>query len=412
MVGLARIAECNNLRKLCSWYNLRYMKETFRWFGVEDPVTLPYIKQAGAAGVVTALHHIPNGEIWEVNEIIKVKSKIESFGLDWSFIESIPIHEDIKLRTGGYIKRIENYKQSLRNIAKCGIKNVCYNFMPVLDWTRTHLYWNLENGSTALRFDKTEMAVFECFIMKRKDAEKDYSIAVLEQAKERYATMTAVEITGLQDAILKGLPGTVDDLTIDVFKQMIAGYDELNHQDLKDNLCFFLTEVIPVAEENGIKMAIHPDDPPMDIMGLPRIIKNEKDLEDLVNFVDSPANGITFCTGSLGANPENDLQHMLRKFANRIHFLHLRNVKRESDGSFFEDNHLDGSSDMYEIVKTILEIESDLGIELPMRPDHGHQMLHDLNTDTTYAGYTSIGRLKGLAELRGLTLGIKRAALV
>ncbi|MDV7186908.1 mannonate dehydratase [Lutibacter sp. TH_r2] len=385
------------------------MKQTFRWFGVNDSVKLADIKQAGATGVVTALHHIKNGEIWEVEEIQKVKSLIESKGLEWSFIESIPIHENIKLRTGDYLKRIENYKQSIKNVAACGVKNICYNFMPVLDWTRTHLFWNLEDGSTALRFDKVEMAVFEKYIMKRDGVEKSYTSEILAQAKNRFLEMTSEEKQRLEDSILKGLPGTVDDLTIPVFKEMIAQYNGISHQQLKENLSFFLNEVIPVAEKNGVKMAIHPDDPPMDIMGLPRIIKSESDLEDLVNFIDSPSNGITFCTGSLGANSANNLPKMIEKFAEKIHFLHLRNVKREADGSFYEDNHLEGSSDMFEIVKAVLKVEKNRNIQLPMRPDHGHQMLNDLENNKAYAGYTAIGRLRGLAELRGLELGIKNS---
>ncbi len=385
------------------------MKETFRWFGVSDSVKLSDIKQAGATGVVTALHHVANGEVWEVAEIQKVKDTIETAGLEWTFIESIPIHENIKLRKGDYLQRIENYKQSLRNVALCGIKNVCYNFMPVLDWTRTQLFWKLEDGSTALRFDKVDMAVFEKFIMQREGVEAAYFPEILSLAEKRFAEMTSEEKQQLEDNVLKGLPGTVDDLTIPVFKQMIAQYDNLSHADLKANLSFFLNEVIPVCEENGIVMAIHPDDPPMDIMGLPRIIKSETDLDDLVNFIDSPANGITFCTGSLGANADNDLPKMIRKFADRIHFLHLRNVKREADGSFFEDNHLEGSTDMYEVVKAVLEVEKQRNIQLPMRPDHGHQMLNDLENNKAYAGYTAIGRLRGLAEIRGLALGISRS---
>lgn len=385
------------------------MKETFRWFGENDPVKLSYISQSGATGVVTALHHITNGEIWQVDEIQKVKNRIESSDLEWSFIESIPIHENIKLQTGDYLKRIENYKASLRNIAKCGVKNVCYNFMPVLDWTRTNLHWKLKNGGTALRFDKVDMAIFEYYILKRDGSDQDYSNEVMAQAASRFEKMTELEKTRLEDTILKGLPGTVDDLTIPIFKKMIAQYDGLSHADLKTSLSYFLNEVVPVAEENDIKMAIHPDDPPFDIMGLPRIIKSEKDLEDLIGFIDSPSNGITFCTGSLGANPDNHLPKMIRKFGDKIHFLHLRNVKIESDGSFFEDNHLEGSSDMYEIVKAVLEIENQRGVELPMRPDHGHQILQDLDSQSNYSGYTAIGRLKGLAELRGLAMGISKS---
>lgn len=384
------------------------MKETFRWYGETDLVTLSDIKQAGATGVVTALHHIRNGEVWEIDEIQKIKNAILNAGLEWTFVESIPIHENIKLRKGDYLIRIQNYKQSLINVAKCGIKNVCYNFMPVLDWTRTHLYWELKDKSTALRFDKVYMAIFECYIMKLEDAEKSYTKDVLELANSKFLSMSVHEKKQLEDSILKGLPGTVDDLTIPVFKEMIAQYKGVTHEDLKSNLSFFLNEVIPVAEANDIKMAIHPDDPPFDIMGLPRIIKNEDDLEYLVNCIDSVSNGITFCTGSLGANPKNNLPKMIEKFKDRIHFLHLRNVKRENDGSFYEDNHLEGSSDMYEIVKAILKIEKEKGISIPMRPDHGHQMLDDLQKETI-PGYSVIGRLRGLAELRGLALGISKS---
>ncbi|NIJ46244.1 mannonate dehydratase [Wenyingzhuangia heitensis] len=387
------------------------MIQTFRWFGVTDSVQLSHIAQAGATGVVTALHHVQNGEVWKVEEIMKVKTMIEKAGLTWSFIESIPVHENIKLQKGDYLQRIENYKQSIKNVAACGVKNVCYNFMPVLDWTRTQLFWPLKNGATALRFDKVEMAVFEIYLMERKGAEKDYTEAVLKKAKLAFEQMSSTEKIRLSDCILKGLPGTVDDLSMEDFKEMIAQYDGMSHQDLKNNLSFFLNEVIPVAEENGVVMAIHPDDPPMDILGLPRIIKSEKDLEDLVGFVDSPSNGITFCTGSLGANPNNDLPKLIEKFADRIHFLHLRNVRREADGSFFEDEHLGGSSDMYEVVKAVAKIEKQRGIEIPMRPDHGHQIIDDLTNSNAYCGYTALGRLKGLAELRGLELGIKRSLL-
>ncbi|MDG4716793.1 mannonate dehydratase [Winogradskyella marincola] len=388
------------------------MTETFRWFGKSDAVTLSDIRQSGATGVVTALHHIPNGEIWPIEDIETTKNEILNAGLEWSFIESIPIHENIKLHQGDYAKRIENYKQSLINVAKCGVKNVCYNFMPVLDWTRTHLFWELEDGSTALRFDKIEMAVFETYIMQRNDVEKDYDEAILAKAKQRYEAMSKTEIQRLKDGILKGLPGTVDDLDIPTFKKMIAQYKDLSHSDLKSNLSYFLNEIIPLAEELGVKMAIHPDDPPFDIMGLPRIITSERDLDDLVGFIDSPSNGITFCTGSLGANKKNDLSKMIEKFKNRIHFLHLRNVKREDDGSFYEDHHLEGSSDMFEIVKAVLKIEKERNISLPMRPDHGHQMLDDLKHNNSYAGYTAIGRLKGLAELRGLSLGISKSGII
>lgn len=279
------------------------MKETFRWFGPNDPVSLAYIRQAGATGVVTALHHVPNGEVWEKEEVLKTKAQVEAAGMEWSFIESIPVHENIKLRQGDYKERLDRYKQSIRNVAACGVRNICYNYMPVLDWTRTHLFWPLPNGATALRFDKVDMAVFEKYILERKDVERDYSEGILKRAAERFSQMRQADKDRLQEGVLKGLPGTVDDLTIPVFREMLAGYDGMDHAGLKSSLSEFLNEVVPVAEECGVKMAIHPDDPPFDIMGLPRVVTSESDLEDLVGYIDSPSNGITFCTGSLGANP-------------------------------------------------------------------------------------------------------------
>lgn len=385
------------------------LEQTWRWYGPEDPVSLSDIKQAGATGVVTALHHIPNGELWPIQEIKKRKAIIESNGLTWSVVESVPVHEDIKTQSGEFQKYLKNYKQTLLNLSSCGVHTVCYNFMPVLDWTRTHLHWQLEDGSTALRFDKVDMAVFECFIMERDGAKKDYAKEILETAELRFSNMDQRDKLQLEENILKGLPGTIDDLTMPAFKQMIGKYKTIDHTKLKSNLSNFLNEVIPVAEKHNIKMAIHPDDPPFDILGLPRIVKSEKDLDDIMHFIDSPSNGITFCTGSLGANPENYLPEMIHKFGNRIHFLHLRNVKREKDGSFYEDNHLEGSSNMFEIVKAVLEIQKKKGVRLPMRPDHGHQMLDDLKTNDTYPGYTAIGRLRGLAELRGLEYGISKS---
>lgn len=382
------------------------MKETFRWFGPSDEVSLIDIRQSGATEVVSALHHIPNGEVWTIEDINRQKAEIEKADLLWTVVESIPIHESIKLRKDDCQQRIENYKVSLANVAKCGIKVVCYNFMPVLDWTRTQLFWPLDNGGTALRFDKVEMAIFEKYLLKRPGCEDDYSQEVMRKASEIFESASPGFIQSLEDNILKGLPGTVDDLDMETFRQMLAAYDGMDHTGLKENLKYFLQQVVPVAEANGITMAIHPDDPPIDIMGLPRIIKNEADLQDLVDFVDSPSNGITFCTGSLGANPENDLPAMIRKFADRIFFVHLRNVKREANGSFYEAAHLEGSSDMSDIVKELLKIERRKGIQLPMRPDHGHQIMDDLSKASAYPGYTAIGRLKGLAEIRGLAYGL------
>ncbi len=383
------------------------MIESFRWFGPTDKVTLPFIKQAGATQVVTALHQTPNGEVWRKKDIEAIKAAVQKNNLEWQVIESIPIHENIKLREGDYKQRLENYKKSLRNAAAYGLKVVCYNYMPVLDWTRTDLFWPLPNDGTALRFDTIKMALFEGFILGRKNAEEDYHSDIWAKAAQWNREWSQKEKDALTANILKGLPGTVDDLDLVQFMNMLNRYKHISTHDLKQSLSDFLNEIVPVAEELGMVMAIHPDDPPKDILGLPRVIKNQEDLNDLVDFVDSDANGITFCTGSLGANSQNDLPSMIEHFADRIHFLHLRNVKREINGSFFEDDHLAGSSSMPNIVNKVLQMEAKRGVQLPMRPDHGHQLAYDLEISGQYAGYSLIGRLKGLAEIRGLVRGIQ-----
>ena len=393
------------------------LEQTFRWFGPSDPVTLVAIKQTGATGIVNALHHIPCGEIWGPEEINKRNTIIKNAGFNWAVVESVNIHESIKTGSRERDGYIEKYILSLKNLSEAGIKTVCYNFMPVLDWTRTNLDFRLNNNASALRYHAPAVAAFDLYLLERENAANEFSVEQQQAAKKYLDSLDEDGKQKLINTIMAGLPGTDDVFTIDEFKEHLKKYEDVDAAALKKNLAYFLQAIIPSAEELGIKMCIHPDDPPFPILGLPRVVSTEKDLGDVINSAPSPSNGITFCTGSLGARGDNDLPGIVERLGANIHFLHLRNVQREPDGSFYEANHLNGSNDMYAVMKNIiLEQKKRLDngrddIAIPMRPDHGHKILDDFNYKT-YPGYSVTGRMKGLAELRGLELGIKRSIIV